>query len=89
MTNFMAKVSAYGRTEIARVVFVTSRFGSDAATKVTRMLMSDGAILEKYQRRSVDSPKWESGRWVKHGKLKEGATVSMWVNLLVKAGWTQ
>jgi hypothetical protein len=88
----MAKLSAHGRKELYRMV--VERETPDSALfsweRRTRVLMSDGKVLEKCDCRFRDSVygdhKYSYG-WRVAAKLKEGCTPIRWAANCVLHGW--
>lgn len=68
----MAKLSAYGRQEVARVQ-KTDNLGY----RHQRALMSDDVVLEKHAQ----------GSWKRRGKMKAGLTKDTWIDIYVNNGW--
>lgn len=75
----MAKLNAGSRTELARVER-TSRLGADLVewTRHTRVLMSDGTVLNKMDTKWKNDRKVQYGRWRWSGRLKVGVDASAW-----------
>jgi hypothetical protein len=88
----MAKLSAHGRTELARLTKEGSGksqySGGPVWKRVTLAIMSDLNILKK-----VDC-KWEDGRshsygWKLYRKIKAGTTVDKVVDVFTKIGYNK
>lgn len=86
----MAKLSAYGRTQVASAVKESDLTPEDEYSAVwrkhERRLMSDGKVLEKI------TVKWRDGRrhdwgWKQSGALKATATAESWAKFHRKAGY--
>lgn len=79
----MAKLSARGRTELARVR------RDDGGRKTTLALMSDRKVLRKLQVHMKATPysaaHWHDYGWAVHGTLKEGVTVDQFIDAHVNA----
>lgn len=90
----MAKLSAYGRTEVARALKVTAvepkpEYPGDDPTierKYHRRLMSDRTVLEKMQVTTQSGRKMDWG-WKKVASLKLQSTIADWIALYSKLGY--
>ena len=96
----MAKLSAYGRSELARVElernedphrddspeYPASAGKATCWCRTTRTLMSDGTLLEKSDARWPDGQKHSWG-WTRRGKAKAGLTSSEWCAQYEHKGW--
>lgn len=73
----MAKLSARGRTELARVRKTCDKY------KRTLALMSDGKVLSKLQAFMAATPytpaHWHDYGWTVKAKIKDGVTVEQFV----------
>lgn len=84
----MAKLSARGRAEVARVV-IESLCGT---RRTSYAMMTDGRILRKFQYKdSFLCPRygtggWAPGHWSQWRRLKEGGSFSAIYKALVKKG---
>jgi hypothetical protein len=87
----MAKLSAHGRTELARVSKRIDQASPDPthpyAVRYERTMMSDGVTLEKVTFYPADAPKHDTG-WTVRGKVKAGMTPGAWIEMYRAQGWT-
>lgn len=88
----MAKLSARGRTELARVAreqHYTDRLTGEFKEYTVRLaLMSDGKVLIKRSWRDENGKTANSG-WTVRGTLKKGITTEQWVERRLADGWVK
>jgi len=86
----MAKLSARGRTEVARFESSTPDHGT---AKRSYVLMSDSTVLWKATWRSeateYSKARTVSSGWRKHGKLKSGVDPQDWIDAMAKKGFVR
>jgi hypothetical protein len=89
----MAKLSARGRTVVVQFSYALDRGPEIDAlcdwSRITRAVMSDGAILEKSDVRFRADGRRHSYGWKVRGKLKPGATGQQLLERYLTKGWKQ
>lgn len=88
----MAKLSARGRTEVARFEKEFPSFDPERVVDyiITRALMSDGMILEKSRwcsKYPLPGEPPQKTAWKIHARLK--AAPEEWITHMEKKGWTR
>jgi len=87
----MAKLSARGRTELARVEKTVYPTPPDLVTerRYTTAYMSDGTLLQKCDVIFRSDGKRHSYGWIVRGKVDPGLTVEQWLELRARLGYKQ
>jgi hypothetical protein len=90
----MAKLSARGRSEVARFTKERDIEGDELVTwrRKERALMSDGTVLEKltvrFKASTYSAAYLHNYGWKVRGKLKATATAATWAQSYRDMGWT-
>ena len=88
----MAKLSARGRTELARVRIVREQMPGTASSsdlhgtgRTERTLLSDGVVLQKRTWFHADGRKDFGDGWKAYGK--QNVDVDAWISRYLESGW--